>query len=194
MDLFCGSFLLWLMHQYVLWSCSVHSLENEERASSGGSVSTEMKIGKERLRRKLLARQKRKMLREKAHLTMSTCVGEEEKEKLQHGLEQQLQLLEQESEANKLYFSNQFKQDQDEQGARMKARLRKKHDKKMAKLLKSQEKITQLVQKDDAIGIGTENAETEILALTSKIQTLNHQSKEGQDELDALIEANAADR
>ena len=64
----------------------------------------------------------------------------------------------------------------------------------MAKLLKSQEAISQLVKKDDAIGIGTESAETEILTLTSKIETLDQQSKEGQDELDALIEANAADR
>lgn len=134
------------------------------------------------------------MLREKEKLAMATCVGEEEKEDLQHALEQELLLLEQESEANKRYFSNQFKQDQEEQNARMKARLRKKHDKKMAKLLKSQEAISQHVRKDDAIGIGTESAETEILSLTSKIGTLNQQSKEGQDELDALIEANAADR
>ena len=71
-----------------------------------------MDIGKERLRKKLLARQKRKMLEEKAQLEVSKCTHDSEKELIQLNLDQELKLIENQAEENKLYYQNQFQLDQ----------------------------------------------------------------------------------
>merc|ERR1711865_732581 len=99
-------------------------LESEAQIKGGG-VEKEMTMGRERLRRKLLARQKQKMLKEKASLQLDQCDDEEEEERITRNLENELDALENQANANKLHFQQQFTNDQQKQSDKMKARLQK---------------------------------------------------------------------
>merc|ERR1711865_146757 len=112
-------------------------LESEAQIKGDG-VEKEMTMGRERLRRKLLAKQK--MLKEKASLLLDQCDDEDEEEKITRDLENELDALENQANANKLHFQQQFTNDQQKQSDKMKARLQKKYNKKMAKLNKSKKK------------------------------------------------------
>ena len=167
-------------------------LENEAQTSDDDDGK--MSLGRERLKRKLEKRQREKMLREKAALASSTA-DVEEQARIQRNLDAELEALENQSEINRLHFQSQFEADQARQADRMRERLRKKNQKKMGKLFKSQEKLEKLVQRDNAAvanGMGDGDI-TEMLAIQTQIDVLANQAKTGQDELDALIEENAAD-
>jgi hypothetical protein len=134
-------------------------------------------------------------LKEKASLLLDQCDDEEEEEKITRNLENELDALENQANANKLHFQQQFTNDQQKQSDKMKARLQKKYNKKMAKLNKSKKKIELTVRIDNEnqkSGMG-DGDHSKMLLLQQQIYQLENRTKDGQDELDALIEANAAD-
>ena len=170
-------------------------LEEDHRQTTNGN-EREMNLGKERLKKKLLRRQEEQKLKEIKKQRLEQSSDPNEKLAIQHNYDQNIMLLEEEAERNKQHYSLQFETDQQLQNEKIRKRLQKKHDKKMRKLIQSQNKIQQLVTHDDTsalvAGSGGGGKE-ELLELQHKIQRLDQQSQEGQDELDALMEANAAD-
>ena len=76
-------------------------------------------------------------LKEKASLLLDQCDDEEEEERITRDLENELDALENQANANKLHFQQQFINDQQKQSDKMKARLQKKYNKKMVSKFKA---------------------------------------------------------
>ena len=76
-------------------------------------------------------------LKEKASLLLDQCDDEDEEEKITRDLENELDALENQANANKLHFQQQFTNDQQKQSDKMKARLQKKYNKKMVSKFKA---------------------------------------------------------
>ena len=167
-------------------------LESEALIKNEGEK--EMSLGRERLRRKLLARQKRKMLKEKASLALSQC-EEEDEEQITQDVEAALRLIEEEAGKSKDYFNKKFEADQQAQNDKLKLKLMKRHQKKMKKLQKSTTKLEKQVKTDDtaiAIGMG-DGDHSAMKEIQSQISFLEQQAQLGEEELNRMFVEHDAD-
>ena len=107
------------------------------REASEGVPDGNMKRSHERLRRKLERRQKEKMLKERAaqqiaqlekesgNLDSEICL--KAKEQVSRNLEEEIDRLDRQAEDDRIRFAKQFRDDHEQQGLRLKEKIRRKN-------------------------------------------------------------------
>eukprot|EP00946_MAST-07B_sp_MAST-7B-sp1_P005000 g5000.t1 len=180
-------------------------LEKLMREANEGVPDGNMKKSHERLQRKLERRQKKKMLRERAAQQISQIeidngglnseISLKAKEEVSRNLEAEIDRLDKQAADDRSRFAKQFRDDHEEQSLRLREKLRRKHQKKLAKFQKKTlEKLESAVQADEtAVEILGEGDHSLMLKLQDEIARCDKKAQSGQDELDRLIEENAAD-
>ena len=173
----------------------------EEARAAAAAGQAGLSTEKERLRRKLERRRRERELKARAAQQMASCDGGGDKveavlqqQRIQRDLQADIDRLNQGAASDREFFKRQFESDQQTQSERLRERMRRKHAAKLAAHDKGIKALEEQVEQDtravDEMGSGDHS---EMLKLQRKIAALEAEAQRGQDDLDALIEANAAD-